>query len=86
MGSTQTEFVLEVKDCVDGMRAMDQKSVDIVVTSPPYNLGIKYTNYDDAKGPGEYLTWSTKWAAQVRRVLKDSGSFFLNLGHHRPIH
>ena len=49
MEAKRTEFILEVKDCVKGMREMDEKSVDIVVTSPPYNLGIKYRNYNDTK-------------------------------------
>jgi len=55
-------------------------SVDLVVTSPPYNLGIKYTNYHDRKNGDDYLNWSRLWASEVKRVLKDKGSFFLNLG------
>jgi site-specific DNA-methyltransferase (adenine-specific) len=80
METTQTQFVLEAVDCVKGMRDMEEKSVDIVVTSPPYNLGIKYRNYEDRKSCDEYLLWSQEWAAEVKRVLKDRGSFFLNLG------
>ena len=57
-----------------------EPSVDIVVTSPPYNLGIKYKNYDDTRTRDEYLNWCREWAAEVKRVLKDNGSFFLNLG------
>lgn len=59
---------------------MPTNSVDLVVTSPPYNLGIKYTNYKDSKNRNDYLNWSRLWANQVKRVLKDEGSFFLNLG------
>lgn len=73
-------YNLESKDCVLGMSEMDESSVDIVVTSPPYNLGIKYKNYNDNRTRNEYLTWSLTWATQVKRVLKDKGSFFLNLG------
>jgi site-specific DNA-methyltransferase (adenine-specific) len=62
------------------MRDIPSESVDIVVTSPPYNLGIKYTNYNDSRNRDEYLLWSLEWATEVRRVLKKSGSFFLNLG------
>lgn len=80
INSTATQFVLEVKDCVKAMRELNEKSVDIVVTSPPYNLGIKYSNYKDTKTRDEYLVWSLEWAREVRRVLKDKGSFFLNLG------
>jgi site-specific DNA-methyltransferase (adenine-specific) len=73
-------YRLETTDCVKGMSKMPEASVDLVVTSPPYNLGIKYTNYDDSRSRKDYLTWSQQWASQVKRVLKDNGSFFLNLG------
>jgi len=75
-----TEFFLKTQDCVSGMRELPAESVDIVVTSPPYNLGIKYTNYNDSRNRDEYLVWSLEWASEVRRVLKKNGSFFLNLG------
>ena len=73
-------YTLESRDCVEGMKEMPPASVDIVVTSPPYNLGIKYKSYNDSRNRNEYLNWSRDWASQVKRVLKDSGSFFLNLG------
>jgi len=76
----QTKFTLEIIDCIEGMRRLPDASIDIVVTSPPYNLGIKYRNYRDQKGRDEYLSWSCEWAREVRRVLRDKGSFFLNLG------
>src|SRR6266404_4476155 len=80
MKPQQTKFLLEVRDCIEGMKNMPGASVDIVVTSPPYNLGIKYRNYRDKKSREEYLTWCCDWAREVKRVLKDEGSFFLNLG------
>ena len=80
MKSRETEFILEPVDCVKGMRKLAESSVDIVVTSPPYNLGIKYGNYKDRKTSDEYLIWSMEWAKEVHRLLKSSGSFFLNLG------
>lgn len=76
----ETIFDLRTVDCVEGMRPMADASVDLVVTSPPYNLGIKYRNYRDSRNSDEYLNWSVQWAGEVRRVLKDDGSFFLNLG------
>lgn len=75
-----TEFVLEEKDCIEAMRSLAPDSVDVVVTSPPYNLGIKYKTYEDSKTRKEYLDWSRRWSAGVMRVLKPAGSFFLNLG------
>jgi site-specific DNA-methyltransferase (adenine-specific) len=62
------------------MQALRENSIDVVVTSPPYNLGIAYSKYADNQSRTEYLAWSRQWAAEVRRVLKPEGSFFLNVG------
>ncbi len=75
-----TQFDLQLRDCVEGMRDLPEESVDLVVTSPPYNLGIDYGKYKDDKTPDEYLDWCKTWAGEVRRVLKPDGSFFLNIG------
>jgi len=67
-------------DCLKEMPRLADQSVDLVVTSPPYNLGIQYSKYEDAKSTRDYLEWAASWARELRRILKDSGSFFLNLG------
>ena len=76
----ETKFILEVGDCVERMKTLAEGSVDLVVTSPPYNLGIKYRKYEDKKSREDYLKWSCEWVSQVKRVLAERGSFFLNLG------
>lgn len=58
---------------------MPEGSVDVVVTSPPYNLGIAYSAYGDQRAEGEYLDWMVRVAVAVRRVLRMDGSFFLNV-------
>lgn len=75
-----TEFDLRAGDCVEGMQTLAEESVDLVVTSPPYNLGIDYQNYKDDLSPEDYLDWSLTWAGEVMRLLKPDGSFFLNVG------
>lgn len=75
-----TEFDLRLGDCLEGMKALEAASVDVVVTSPPYNLGIAYSKYDDTAGRDEFLDWCVEWAAEVHRVLREDGSFFLNIG------
>ena len=82
MKPNSKDFQCEIKtqDCIEGMRALRDQSVDIVVTSPPYNLGIKYRNYNDSRTRNEYLDWSREWARGVKKVLRDNGAFFLNLG------
>ena len=62
------------------MRELAAESVDVVVTSPPYNLGIKYGKYDDTKTRDKFLAWTVDWCREVQRVLKANGSFFLNVG------
>ena len=70
-----------MEDCVRGMRErLPERGVDVVVTSPPYNIGIKYNGYDDTISREGYLEWMDEWAAQVERVLSDGGSLFLNVG------
>jgi site-specific DNA-methyltransferase (adenine-specific) len=75
-----TSFDLHLEDCGTGMARLDEASVDLVVTSPPYNLGIAYSHYSDRQERGDYLDWCQAWATQLRRVLKPDGSFFLNIG------
>ena len=62
------------------MSRLADASVDLVVTSPPYNLGIIYGQYSDRQDRRSYLGWCGEWAGQVQRVLKSNGSFFLNIG------
>jgi site-specific DNA-methyltransferase (adenine-specific) len=78
--SPVTKFDLRLEDCVEGMAQLPDGGIDFVVTSPPYNLGIRYRKYSDRQNRQSYLNWCTTWAAQVRRVLKPDGSFFLNIG------
>lgn len=53
--------------------------MDVVVTSPPYNLGIDYGSYGDRRGEAEYLDWMVRVASLLARVLHRDGSFFLNV-------
>ncbi len=78
--SYPTRFDLRLGDCVAGMRTLPDESVDLVVTSPPYNLGIGYGSYDDSLASDDYLAWSLEWAGEVKRLLKPDGTFFLNVG------
>jgi site-specific DNA-methyltransferase (adenine-specific) len=75
-----TEFDLRRRDCVKGMSRLLNEHVDLVVTSPPYNLGVDYKRYSDRQDRESYLRWCRDWASQVQRILKSSGSFFLNIG------
>jgi site-specific DNA-methyltransferase (adenine-specific) len=67
-------------DCLDCLQALDPASIDVVVTSPPYNLGIKYRTYEDTLPRTEYLQWTARWVEAVARTLSANGSLFLNVG------
>ena len=75
-----TKFDLRPEDCVKGMSQLPNEDVDLVVTSPPYNLGVRYAKFSDRQNRQSYLRWCREWAAQVRHVLESDGSFFLNIG------
>jgi len=69
-----------VMDCLEGMNLMEKSSVDVIVTSPPYNIGKPYGNYNDRMPRRKYLRWIEKVALACKRVMKDDASFFLNVG------
>ncbi len=60
------------------MSDMAPNSVDLVVTSPPYALYFKkeYGNADQAN----YINWFSPFASEIKRILKPTGSFVLNIG------
>lgn len=77
----KTQFRFFNEDCVEGMRQhIPHGSVDLVVTSPPYNLGVDYGEYDDSKTKEQYLAWTLEWATEAHKILSDNGSLFLNIG------
>jgi site-specific DNA-methyltransferase (adenine-specific) len=77
-GSRALTFYLG--DSVELVAALPPSSVDVVVTSPPYNLGVRYRSYDDGRPREEYLKWSAAWIGAVAKILSPEGSVFLNVG------
>jgi adenine-specific DNA-methyltransferase len=65
-------------DCVELMKLLGEDVFDLVVTSPPYNIGKAY---EQTRSLEDYLTWSEKWTKEVYRLTKAQGSFWLNLGY-----
>ncbi len=77
-GNTHT-FIFD--DCISGMRKhIKPDSIDVVVTSPPYNLGVNYGVYNDKTPREDYLRWLDNWALSIKEALSEKGSFFLNMG------
>ena len=67
-------------DCLDLFAQLPARTVDVIVTSPPYNLGIAYNRYQDTLSRNDYLEWTNRWVTAAARVLRPDGSLFLNVG------
>ncbi|UUO15860.1 DNA-methyltransferase [Dolichospermum heterosporum] len=65
-------------DCLEAMKILPDESINLTVTSPPYNIGKEYENLlplDD------YINWCKKWITEVYRLTLCDGAFWLNLGY-----
>ena len=70
------------EDCLKFMRRAYRQEffVDVIVTSPPYNIDKGYNMYNDKISRRQYLKWMNKVAKLSMPILRDNGSFFLNIG------
>jgi len=65
-------------DCLEVMKEIPPNSIDLIVTSPPYNIGINYGVYKDNISWEDYLKWSRKWLRMCYILLKDDGRICIN--------
>jgi site-specific DNA-methyltransferase (adenine-specific)/site-specific DNA-methyltransferase (cytosine-N4-specific) len=65
-------------DSIDLFKGLKDNSVDLVITSPPYS---SLKNYISNNGipPDEYVDWFLPYCKEIERVLKNTGSFILNI-------
>ena len=73
-------------DCLEIMEAMSDNSIDLVVTSPPYNCGINYDIYKDDLEYSDYLCFIYNRLLEIFRVLKDTGRIALNIPYEVNLH
>jgi site-specific DNA-methyltransferase (adenine-specific) len=66
-------------DCREVMREMPANSIDLMVTSPPYGVGIAYDSFDDDMNFEAYKEFSREWLSEAFRVLKPDGRLALNI-------
>lgn len=75
------DYEIIEQDCIAWMNSQPEKSLECIITSPPYNLDIKYGKYQDDQPRDSYLKWIRDVAIAMKRVLKDDGQLFLNVGY-----
>ena len=68
------------QDCIEGMQALADGSVDLAFADPPFNIGYDYDVYGDRLAAEEYLAWTTRWGQALVRALKPTGTFWLAIG------
>lgn len=71
---------LKCGDCLEEMKSIPDKSVDMILTSPPY--ADRRRNCYEGMGTDQYVDWFLKFAVEFKRILKPTGSFFLNIKPH----
>jgi site-specific DNA-methyltransferase (adenine-specific) len=71
--------ILYKGDCLEIMKKFPKESVDLVVTSPPYNVGIDYGCWNDRLGVNEYFYFVKNFLLQFKRALKRDGRFAINI-------
>lgn len=72
-------------DCLEQMKGIEDCSIDLIITSPPYNLGNnhhtgnnRHKSYEDNMPEQEYQNWQIQVLMHCWRVLKPTGSMFYN--------
>ena len=70
-----------ILDCIKGIKQMKKQSLiaDVIVTSPPYNIGKEYSQYVDEKPREAYLDWMESVAEECSEIMTNYSSFFLNV-------
>jgi len=66
-------------DSIEVMKDMPESFVDLIVTSPKYNVGIDYDSCDDRMSMDDYWEWTKDWLTQALRVLKSDGRIAVNI-------
>lgn len=77
---TSKTITVHHQDCLEGLALMENESIPLVITSPPYNLGIQYGTYNDSMSRDDYLDWIERWCTIAAQKLAGNGSLFINVG------
>lgn len=66
-------------DCLNLFKDLSNETIDLVVTSPPYNVGIAYDTHKDDEPMDKYFEWVEQWLSEVYRTLKSDGRVAINI-------
>jgi site-specific DNA-methyltransferase (adenine-specific) len=66
-------------DSVQVMKEIPESTIDLIVTSPKYNVGIDYDSCDDRMPMSDYWEWTKEWLTESFRLLKDDGRVAINI-------
>ncbi len=75
----QTNEITIYNDDILKTKVVENGSIDLIVTSPPYNVDIKYNTHDDAMSYEDYLGFTKEWLSKCYDLVKDDGRFCLNI-------
>jgi len=67
------------EDCLERLKKIPDKSIDLIFTSPPYWKGFQYESYFNSYL--QYINWSKKWIRDIKSKLKIDGFFLLNIAN-----
>ena len=68
-------------DCIEVLKGLEDKSVDLIFADAPYNIGKDFGNKSDKwKNYDEFIAWCYSWVDECFRVLKDNGTFYIMVG------
>jgi len=61
------------------INSIENNSIDLIVTSPPYGINVKYETYDDSIPYDKYLKFTRRWLDKCYNLIKDDGRLCLNI-------
>jgi len=71
------ENTVQCMDCLEGMKQLPDGCVDLVVTDPPFNVGMDYgAKYNDDQEKGKYLVFMEEWLNQSLNLTTESGRLY----------
>lgn len=73
------ENILIYKEDILKITAIPYNSIDLIVTSPPYNVDIHYNSHADNLSYEDYLDFTSKWIQKCFDLTKNEGRFLLNI-------